>query len=361
MKAGELQPERISGQHFTGCIFLGILNIFFYHIIRENPVKLQLYRHSGHTVPGLLFFAAVVIFFVHNLHFEPRKEEGAEVVRWHSPEELELLVKVENGACFFEGDTLEPGFPPHNTGQTGEGGQDTAAGTQEDVTKESFPALFTSGREVQKLPEGSKVCYLTFDDGPSENTLKVLEILRQYDAKATFFLIGENINEETAPIVQKILEEGHAVGLHANVHTYKSLYRSLDSFLSDYEKLFVRLRDEFGIETPLFRFPGGSACSYLHGNGKEFIRQMHSRGFSCYDWNVSGEDAVGKPTVSSIKKNVFRDVFRYNTPVVLLHDSAQTTKTLEALPEILLRISGEGYRFLSLAAAEEYIFPKNRE
>ncbi len=294
-------------------------------------MKIQLYRQPHHTFLALLLMGAAVFFVARNVHFEARPEEGAKVVEWHSEEELRLLVDIENGR-FFE--DREP--------------------------QESYPALFSSGHEVKELPEGSKVCYLTFDDGPSENTPEILQILKEYDAHATFFLIGENITGETAPYVRQILAEGHAIGLHANVHKYKKLYRDIDSFLADYETLYIRLKDEFGVETALFRFPGGSACTYLHGQGKAFISQMRHRGFTCYDWNVSGEDAVGKPTVSSIKKNVFRNVFRYKTPVVLLHDSAQTSDTVTALPDILKRIAGEGYTFQSLAEADEYIFPKNR-
>lgn len=294
-------------------------------------MKIQLYRNIHHPFWVLFIIGIAGCFIAKNVHFEPRREQGPSVVEWHSEEELKLLVDVENGRCFDE-----------------QGAQ------------KRYPELLAPEREVKEVPEGSKVCYLTFDDGPSEHTPEVLRILKEQNAHATFFLIGENINEKTAPYVRQILAEGHAIGLHANVHTYSKLYRNTDSFLTDYETLYTRLRDEFGIETTLFRFPGGSACKYLRGQGKAFIEQMHQRGFACYDWNVSGEDAVGNPTIDSIKKNVFRDVFRYKTPVVLLHDSAQSPDTVAALPDILKRIEEEGYTFQSLAEAEEYIFPKNR-
>lgn len=286
---------------------------------------------------------------------ELREEASAPVVQYHSLQELELLMRVENARYAEE-------LIPAVNNKTPEGGDGSQLGGEMEPGEiTSYPALYAAKRTVQEVPQETRICYLTFDDGPSENTLKVLEILKQYNAKATFFLVGENITEETAPTVRQILAEGHAIGIHANVHSYEKLYKNMDSFLTDYEKLTKRLREEFGVETALFRFPGGSACTYLKGQGKSFIRQMHARGFFCFDWNVSGEDSVGKPTVSSIQKNVFRDVFRYRLPVVLLHDSPQTPVTVEALPDILARISQEGYRFDSLASAEEYIFPKNRE
>lgn len=331
------------------------MHILWYKLQGTIGVKIQLFRQRYQPWGLLLLVGVAAWFFVQEVHLETQEDGAAPVVQYHNMQELELLVKVENARYTEEGlpvvkDNEPSGEQPDNPGGEMEPGEIT-----------SYPALYAAKRTVEELPQESRVCYLTFDDGPSENTLKVLEILKRYDAKATFFLIGENITEETAPIVKQILAEGHAVGIHANVHSYEKLYRSADSFLADYESLAKRLREEFGIETALFRFPGGSACTYLKGQGKSLIRQMHARGFVCFDWNVSGEDSVGKPTVASIQKNVFRDVFRYRLPVVLLHDSPQTPTTVEALPAILERIAEEGYRFASLAAAEEYIFPKNRE
>ncbi|MGN0334130.1 MAG: polysaccharide deacetylase family protein [Lachnospiraceae bacterium] len=209
--------------------------------------------------------------------------------------------------------------------------------------------------------EEQKICYLTFDDGPSKNTGIILDILKEYDAKATFFVIGNELDEETGKILQRIAEEGHAIGLHANDHNYQKLYAGLDNFLKDYETLYERLRSDYGIETKLFRFPGGSACSCLNGQGKQYIRMMHQKGFYCFDWNVSGEDSVGKPTAASVEQHVFQDVFKYEHPIVLLHDSKIADATVEALPEILSRLTEEGYAMKTLKSDEEYIFPKNRE
>lgn len=224
----------------------------------------------------------------------------------------------------------------------------------------SYPGLFAPSREIVPTGEGEKVCYLTFDDGPSKNTEKVLDILEQYHGKATFFVIGESITPETAPILERMQREGHAVGMHANVHSYEKLYESRESFLGDYEKLYNKLKEQCGIETALFRFPGGSVCSCLRGRGKEYREEMEERGFSCFDWKSSGEDSVGHPTVSSICDNVFSTGLRYDTTIVLLHDSAMADKTVEALPEIMDRFLKEGYRFESLLHAKSYVFPDSR-
>ena len=211
-------------------------------------------------------------------------------------------------------------------------------------------------REVFSLSEEEKVCYLTFDDGPSENTIKILDILKQYDAKATFFLIGNSICEENRSIIERIIQEGHAIGLHAYNHVYEKFYATENSYLEDYETLYKVLKEDYGIETALFRFPGGSACKYLYGNGKDYVKKMQEKGFACFDWNVTGEDSVGNPTIDSIQKNVFDRVFCYNTPIVLLHDSCIADATVEALPGILQKVKEQGYEFDTLEHRKEYVF-----
>lgn len=223
-----------------------------------------------------------------------------------------------------------------------------------------YPNLMAPARTVIPLQEGVRVCYLTFDDGPSENTEKILDILKKYKIHATFFVIGEELTEERKEIIQRIREEGHAIGMHANVHDYETLYAGRDSFLRDYETLCRKLKEEFETETALFRMPGGSVCRCLYGRGKEYIAEMEARGFTCFDWNVSGEDSVGSPTVSSIQNNVLKRGLECRRAIVLLHDSKAAKKTVEALPGIIEAFAKEGFLFDSLENAESYVFPKSR-
>ena len=223
-----------------------------------------------------------------------------------------------------------------------------------------YPKLIAPDRNVIPIKEGTRVCYLTFDDGPSENTEKVLDILAKYHIKATFFVIGESLTEERRATVQRVIEEGHTIGMHANVHEYEHLYASLDSFLSDYETLYDKLKEDYGIETAIFRFPGGSVCNCLGGQGKYYIQEMQKRGFYCFDWNVSGEDSVGSPTVASIQKNVLSKGLDCRRAIVLLHDSKMAVKTVEALPAIIESFQKEGFEFQSLENAENYVFPASR-
>ena len=226
--------------------------------------------------------------------------------------------------------------------------------------KLNYNEFLAPKRNVKEAMEGEKICYLTFDDGPSKNTVKILDILKQYDAKATFFVIGNCIGEETSEILKRIVGEGHAIGLHANNHVYEKFYADENSFLKDYESLYKTLKTDFGIETALFRLPGGSACKYTYGKGKEYVRKMQERGFSCFDWNVTGEDSVGNPTVFSIQKNVFDRAFRYEKPIVLLHDSCIADMTVQALPGILEKMKEKGYTFDTLEHRKEYVFSNKK-
>jgi len=230
----------------------------------------------------------------------------------------------------------------------------------ETTNPHTYHELMAPEREILQTLEGEKICYLTFDDGPSKNTLKILDILKEYDAKATFFVIGNCICEENRPILERIIKEGHAVGLHANNHVYEKFYADENSFLKDYEYLYKTLKDDYEIETAIFRFPGGSACKYLYGKGNEYVDKMRERGFSCFDWNVTGEDSVGTPTVYSIQKNIFDRVFRYEKPIILLHDSSIADVTVEALPGILNEIEKAGYKFATLENREEYVFQNKK-
>ncbi|MBQ9989940.1 MAG: polysaccharide deacetylase [Lachnospiraceae bacterium] len=225
-----------------------------------------------------------------------------------------------------------------------------------EVSSSSFGLLNAPVREVMTPLEGEKIAYLTFDDGPSSNTEKILDILEKHHAKATFFVVGEGLTEKNRPVLERMKAEGHSIGLHAYSHVYEQLYASPESLLADYEQLFITLKEDYGIETALFRFPGGSASSYLKANRKVYLEELEKRGFSCFDWQVSGEDAVAEPTVYSIQQNIFQHVFAYDTPIILLHDGRGREVTVEALPGILERLKEEGYRFDTLEHAPEYTY-----
>lgn len=245
-----------------------------------------------------------------------------------------------------------------NAGKEGNKANKIGGEREEDfVSKaEAYPYLYAKGSVTeQQLPE--KVVFLTFDDGPSRNTIKILDTLKQYGVCATFFVIGENLTEDGLEITKRALDEGHMLGMHTETHQYEKIYRSLDAFLSDYDKLAERLVEAFGECPAVFRFPGGSYSAYINPIKGELKEEMERRGFLCYDWNVSGEDSVGTPTAASIKKNIFDTIAGQKQPIILLHDSPCSNLTAEVLPEILEKLLAEGYEFRTLQHRKPYQFP----
>lgn len=221
---------------------------------------------------------------------------------------------------------------------------------------ELYPYLYAKGEITKKeLPE--KTVFLTFDDGPSRNTKKILDTLKTYGVNATFFLIGENLTEDGVKTVKRALEEGHMLGMHTETHSYDKIYRSVDAFLKDYDTLAARFVELFGECPAVYRFPGGSYSAYINPIKGELKEEMKRRGFFGYDWNVSGEDSVGTPTAASIKKNIFDTIDGQEQPIILLHDSPCSNLTAEVLPDILERLLADGYTFMTLQYREPYQFP----
>lgn len=196
---------------------------------------------------------------------------------------------------------------------------------------------------------GDKVCYLTFDDGPStENTEKILKVLDDYDIKATFFVINHR-DEENDELYQKIVKKGHTIGIHSYSHNYEKIYQSVGEWLSDFSQMSDKIEQLTGVKPEIFRFPGGSVNTY---NTKIYVplaAEMLRRGYTYYDWNVSSGDAsyVILPK-EDIVQNVLNGVFDSGESIILMHDSNEKTTTVEALPEIIEALLEQGYVFEKL-------------
>lgn len=177
-----------------------------------------------------------------------------------------------------------------------------------------------------------KTMYLTFDDGPSaENTETVLDILKEHDIRATFFLVGENV-EKHPEVARRIAEEGHTIGIHCYDHDYQRLYESVDSYVEDFEKARDIVREVTGVETNLFRFPGGSINSYNKKVYRDIVQEMTDRGYIYFDWNASLEDATKHNEPERLLKNAKESTLGRKRVVMLAHDVVfNTTQCLEEL------------------------------
>ena len=167
--------------------------------------------------------------------------------------------------------------------------------------------------------------YLTFDDGPSvENTNAVLDALKEHNIKATFFLVGENV-EKYPEIARRIVAEGHTIGIHCYSHDYKVLYESVDAYVADFEKAKAVVYEATGVEARLFRFPGGSINSYNKKVYKDIAETMTENGYIYFDWNASLEDAVKKSTPELLLTNAKESTLGRKKVVMLAHDVVYNT------------------------------------
>lgn len=203
-----------------------------------------------------------------------------------------------------------------------------------------------------------RIAYLTFDDGPSENTLKVLDVLREYEVKGTFFVNGKD-TPFARHVYKRIVKEGHALGNHTYSHTYRQIYKSVDSFFEDMLKLEELLYEVTEVRPRIMRFPGGSTNTVSRSvSGRdimpELMREVTDAGYIYFDWTVCAFDAYKPPPAgSTIAANVLQQSGDKDIACVLLHDSDFNHTTPEALPRIIEGLREMGFRFDVITADME--------
>jgi len=208
-----------------------------------------------------------------------------------------------------------------------------------------YPELYAENPPAS-FKEDSGTVYLTFDDGPSDRTSDILEILNRYDIKATFFVCGGE-DEKSQQLMRDIVNAGHTIGIHSISHDYEKIYSSVESYLDDFNETYMCVYNATGVKPQIFRFPGGSINNYNRFTYMQIIAEMTRRGFVYYDWNVSGEDAVHGADWTSIYNNIMSGI-KSNTAdraIVLLHDSQSKENTVLVLEDIIDRLLEDGYRF----------------
>ena len=184
--------------------------------------------------------------------------------------------------------------------------------------------------------------YLTFDDGPSANTAKILDILKKYKVKGNFFVVGKE-DPELQKMYKRIVDEGHVLCMHSYSHKYNEIYSSVDAFTADLDKISELLRDVTGSVPKIYRFPGGSSNSVSRLPMKDFIKVLDERGITYYDWNVVAGDATNPMLpADKIIENSLCDLNEYEEAMILFHDLSNKTSTVEALPAIIEAIQKSG-------------------
>ena len=186
-----------------------------------------------------------------------------------------------------------------------------------------------------------KIVYLTFDDGPSDRvTPKILDVLKEENVKATFFIVGKNAVRRK-DILRRAVKEGHTLGVHSYSHIYNEIYSSAQSLLEDIDKCNEVIKEITGASASIYRFPGGSF--FLSESLKQAVLQ---RGMTYVDWNASLNDAELKdPTPDCLFDTAVATAANRNKVIMLAHDTTDKTATAEALKNVILYFKQQGYTF----------------
>ncbi len=185
--------------------------------------------------------------------------------------------------------------------------------------------------------------FLTFDDGPSNATTgRLLDILKKYNVKATFFVTGNGSDE----LIKREYNEGHSIGLHTYSHSYKTVYASEEAFFNDLEKVDKRVYNAIGIHPKITRFPGGASntvSKFNSGIMTRLAKQLKEKGYKYWDWNVSSGDAGDTRNPDKIVQNVTEGCSKDKRNIVLMHDIHEYT--VNSIERIIIWAKENNYEF----------------
>ena len=221
--------------------------------------------------------------------------------------------------------------------------------TEESSSQQSTEEESTTEESTTAEPlKDGKYAYLTFDDGPSSNTMQILDILDNYGVKATFFVNGHT-GEVMEERYKAIVDRGHAIGIHTYSHDYNNVYGGLDKFEEEIVSLRKYILEVTGKDTTLFRFPGGSSNTRTD-DIKPYIQWLNDNGYVYWDWNSSSGDASStKPSAAQIVANCMEQADAgYKNLVILMHDTRPKDTTVEALPALIEALQARGYEIIAI-------------
>lgn len=194
----------------------------------------------------------------------------------------------------------------------------------------------------------TKIAYLTFDDGPSQAvTPLILDVLKEENIKATFFVIGTNV-KQNAELLRREYEEGHYIANHGYTHNYSKIYKNVDTVLEEYNKTEKAIQEAIGnkeYSSNLFRFPGGYIGGKYESIKKKAGALLKENNIAYIDWNVLTKDAEGANTKEKILSNLKKYSKDKGNIVVLMHDASSKILTYETLKDVINYLREQGYTF----------------
>lgn len=193
-----------------------------------------------------------------------------------------------------------------------------------------------------------KIAYLTFDDGPTlKATGKILNILKEEEVKATFFVIGKYVKKHPE-LVKRAYEEGHYIANHGYNHDNHKLYKSADSFISEIKNTDIEISKAIGVDnycSHVFRFPNGFMSPNNKAKKKEAAKLLSDMNYTFIDWNCLNNDSIKKYNSSQLLKNLKKSCKGKGTLVVLMHDTSDVSDTPSVLKDSIDYLKEQGYEF----------------
>ena len=225
---------------------------------------------------------------------------------------------------------------------------DVVKAQEKEVKTTKEPKKASTAEPTIKPPDDTttKKVYLTFDDGPGSQTVKILDILKKNHVKATFFVTGKE-DASSKKVYQRIVKEGHTLAMHSYSHIQDVIYDSKEAFEKDLKQINRCLYEATGVHTKFYRFPGGSSTQNTSLPIQNFIDVLKKNHYLYLDWNVISPDINNaNATKEQVVTGVMQGVDAYDTAVVLMYDVADKPMTVKALPSIIKQIKAKNYELL---------------
>lgn len=322
---------------------------YLYNAKNTHTAKIKL-----SLLPILVFIISLILISVqiafswNNLLAKNETTNTSQTIASTSQQEVQNTTKTTKSETNNTPATIDNNKNTTNTTETQ--AKPTENKTNENKTQTNKVSENKTAESKTTTSNGKSIAYLTFDDGPSSITNSVLDILKKYNVKATFFVINSGSYNKTT--LQREVNEGHTIGLHAYDHNYAIAYKDDNSYLDGIDKLRAKVKADTGFDSHYIRFPGGSSNTiskrYSKGIMSRITKTAKQREYKYYDWNVDDDDAGRARTADDCYNNVVRELRPNRSNIVLMHDFGTNKKILEALPRIIEYCQKNGYTMLPI-------------
>lgn len=326
--------------------------------IEEFDDEFGLIQKETLNVKKVIFVIAVIalciVVFSYFIISKISKNNNENIAEWEVENQQENIINEENNEQLAQL-SQENNLQVNNITNVNVNGAQEYTGTHKQIAEHSIelkilPVANSEGHKLIKdiYYSDEKQVYLTFDDGPSKDiTPQILDILKENDVKATFFVLGARVDlyPET---LKREFNEGHYIANHGYSHEYSQIYQNRDTVFDEFNQCEVSIKNALGNQdynSFLFRFPGGSRGGRYERVKADARQLFEEYGVAYTNWNCLTGDAAGKKTKDACIQEMLESKGNQNSIILLMHDANDKSQTVEALPEIIQYYKNEGYTF----------------